>query len=196
MEGYKTIAYEIYDQLGKTVPDKVLMPVGGGDGAWGMYKGFAELHSLGLAPRVPQIIACQSAAGAPLERAWREQLPKVEPVDTTKTIAYSIVERQSGDHALLAIRRSGGRVVAVDDGALRAGEDTLRHIGICVEPSSAASLAGVRALAAAGEIAPSEVVILIGTGTGLRWPATFDDVGSPPPAVPGNLAALRQVIAL
>jgi threonine synthase len=196
MEGYKTIAYEIFDQLGKTVPDKVLMPVGGGDGAWGIYKGFAELHSLGLAQRVPQIIACQSAAGAPLESAWREQLPQVAPVDTTKTIAFSIVERQTGDHALLAIRRSGGRAVAVADVALRAAEETLRHLGICVEPSSAASLAGAHALAVSGEILPSDVVVLIATGTGLRWPATFDNVGPRPPAIAGNLAALQQVVDL
>jgi threonine synthase len=196
MEGYKTIAYEIFDQLGQRVPDKVLMPVGGGDGAWGIYKGFAELQRLGMASRVPQIIACQSAAGAPLERAWREELPRVEPVATTETIAFSIVERQSGDHALLAIRRSGGRAVAVTDAALRAAEETLRRTGIFVEPSSAASLAGARALAAAGEIASDDVVVLIGTGTGLRWPATFTAVGPRPPAIPGNLAALQGIMTL
>ena len=196
MEGYKTIAYEIFDQLGQTVPDKVLMPVGGGDGAWGIYKGFAELQRFGLTSRVPQIIACQSAAGAPLERAWREELPRVEPVDTTETIAFSIVERQSGDHALLAIRRSGGRAVAVTDGALRAAEQSLRHAGICVEPSSAASLAGARALATSGEISPNDVVVLIGTGTGLRWPATFDEIGPRPPTIAGTLAALQRVVDL
>jgi threonine synthase len=196
MEGYKTIAYEIFDQLGKTVPDKVLMPVGGGDGAWGLYKGFAELHDLGLSPRIPQIIACQSAAGAPLERAWREALPQVEPVPTSQTIAFSIVERQSGDHALLGIRRSQGRAVAVTDAALRAAEETLRQGGVCVEPSSAASLAGARELAKAGEIAPDDVVVLIGTGTGLRWPATFEDSGAEAPAITGSLTALQQVVAL
>ena len=196
MEGYKTIAYEIFHQLGKNVPDKVLMPVGGGDGAWGIYKGFAELQHLGLTPHVPQIIACQSAAGAPLEHAWRERLPQVEPVITTNTIAFSIVERQSGDHALMAIRRSGGRALAVDDAALRVAENSLRQVGICVEPSSAASLAGAHALAAAGEIAPSDVIVLIGTGTGLRWPATFADAGSQPPMSEGNLAALQEVIKL
>jgi threonine synthase len=196
MEGYKTIAYEIFQQLGDTVPDAVLMPVGGGDGAWGIYKGFAELHQLGLATRIPRIIACQSASGAPLEHAWRLNLPTVAPVPTGETIAYSIVERQSGDHALLAMRRSEGRAVAVDDVALRAAEETLRHEGICVEPSSAASLAGARALAAEQSISPDDVVVLIGTGTGLRWPATFDDIGPLPPQVAGNAAALAAVLDL
>lgn len=196
MEGYKTIAYEIYQQLGNRVPDKVLMPVGGGDGAWGIYKGFAELRELGLAERVPQLIVCQSSAGAPLERAWRLDLPAVAPVPTSDTIAYSIVERQSGDHALLAIRRSGGRAVAVDDDALRAAEETLRREGICVEPSSAASLAGLRTLAAEGGVEPGEVIALVGTGTGLRWPATFDHVEKESPAVVGDITALGAKIAL
>jgi threonine synthase len=196
MEGYKTIAYEIFQQLGNIVPDKVFMPVGGGDGAWGIFKGFAELRDLGLAERVPQLIVCQSAAGAPLEHAWRHQLPFVAPVPTTDTIAYSIVERQSGDHALLAIRRSGGQAVAVDDTALRSAEDTLRQTGICVEPSSAASLAGARAVAAEDGVAPGEVSVLIGTGTGLRWPATFAGVAANVPAVPGTVEALGAVIPL
>ncbi|HYM70299.1 MAG TPA: pyridoxal-phosphate dependent enzyme, partial [bacterium] len=145
MEGYKTIAYEIFHQLGGRAPDKVLLPVGGGDGAWGIYKGFDELRRLGLSTGIPQLIVCQSTAGAPLVEAWRRGLTRVEPVETHPTIAFSIVDRQSGDHALEAIRRSGGRAVAVDDAALRGAEELLGRSGICVEPSSAASLAGLRA---------------------------------------------------
>jgi threonine synthase len=195
MEGYKTIAYEIFHQLGGRAPDKVFLPVGGGDAAWGVYKGFRELHDAGLAVRVPQIIACQSAAGAPLEHAWRNNLAAVEPVATSATIAFSIVERQTGDHALWAVRRSGGRAVAVVDDELRAAERSLGAAGICVEPSSAASLAGGRALAAEGEIAPDETVVLLATGAGLRWPATFDD-RSPIPEVEGTIEALERCVRL
>ncbi len=107
-DGYKTMAYEIFHQLGERVPDLVFVPVGGGDGAWGLYKGFVELTNLNLASKVPQIVACQSAAGASLAYAWREQLPQIEPVTTSPTIAFSIVDGLSGDHALLAVRRSEG----------------------------------------------------------------------------------------
>jgi hypothetical protein len=57
-------------------------------------------------------------------------------------------------------------------------------------------LAGARALATTGEISPNDVVVLIGTGTGLRWPATFDEVGPRPPAIAGTLTALQQVVNL
>jgi threonine synthase len=196
MEGYKTMAYEIFHQLGGRVPDKIFFPVGGGDGAWGIYKGFGEMTRLGLAARVPQIIACQSAAGAPLVQACRENLSTVEPVATSATIAFSIVDRQSGDHALMALRRSRGRAVAVDDAALRRAEESLRRSGICVEPSSAASLAGVRSLVGEGARLAGETVVLIATGTGLRWPATFDGIGSTPPIVAASLDALSREVSL
>lgn len=195
MEGYKTIAYEIFHQLGGQVPDRIMMPVGGGDGMWGIYKGFAELDRLGLTKRVPRLVACQSAMGAPLERAWRLGSPQVEPVETSATIAFSIVERQSGDHALLGVRRSDGSAVAVDDDALRRAEETLRYAGICVEPSSAAALAGLRALAQDGESLIGEQIVLIATGTGLRWPATFDGISCMPPVVE-SLTDLAAMVSL
>jgi len=195
MEGYKTIAYEVFHQLGGRAPDKVFLPVGGGDAAWGVYKGFRHLRDAGLAGRVPQIIACQSTAGAPLEHAWRNRLQTVAPVPTSPTIAFSIVERQTGDHAYWAMQRSGGRAVAVDAAALRAAERTLGAAGICVEPSSAASLAGARALAKQGEIASDETVVLHATGAGLRWPATFEDQ-SPIPEVEGTIEALGRCVRL
>lgn len=196
MEGYKAMAYEIFHQLGRRAPDKVFLPVGGGDGAWGVFKGFDELYRLGLSSQVPEIIACQSAAGAPLAHAWDESLSRVEPVATSPTIAFSIVDRQSGDHALMAVRRSGGRAVAVDDAALRAAEDLFRKAGLCVEPSSAASLAGLRELARENARPMGETVVLIATGAGLRWPATFDDVSRKPPQVAGSLSAISRVVDL
>jgi threonine synthase len=94
MEGYKTISYEIFQQLGGRVPDQVFMPVGGGDGAWGIYKGFDELRRLGLTSSVPQVVVCQSAAGAPLVNAYRNHLTQVATVQASSTIAFSIVDRQ------------------------------------------------------------------------------------------------------
>jgi threonine synthase len=195
-DGYKTMAYEIYHQLGERAPDMVFVPVGGGDGAWGIYKGFVELKTLGLADQVPQIIACQSAAGASLAHAWREKLPQIEPVPTSPTIAFSIVDRLAGDHALIAVRRSEGRAIAVDEAELVAAEDILRKKGICVEPSSAASLASLRRLSREGAGFAGKSVVLIATGTGLRWPATFAGISSNPPQVEASIAALRRVVEL
>jgi threonine synthase len=195
-EGYKTLIYEIFHQLGERAPDLVFVPVGGGDGAWGIYKGFVELRDLGLAARVPQIIGCQSAAGASLAHAWREKLPQIEPVPTSPTIAFSIVDRLSNDHALLAVRRSEGRAVAVEETELVAAEEILRKSGICVEPSSAASLAGLRRLGRESRDLAGKSVVLIATGTGLRWPATFEGIASTPPKVAASISALGRVVEL
>jgi threonine synthase len=195
-DGYKTIAFEIYHQLGGRAPDMVFVPVGGGDGAWGIYKGFVELRELGLTARVPQIIACQSISGASLAHAWREKLPQIEPVATASTIAFSIVDRLAGDHALIAVRRSEGRGVAVEETELVAAEDLLCKSGICVEPSSAASLAGLRKHGRENAGIVGKSVVLIATGTGLRWPATFAGISSTPPQIEASISALRRVVEL
>jgi threonine synthase len=196
VEGYKTIAYEIFEQLGHRVPDMVFVPVGGGDSIWGVYKGFEELARLGMSGRVPAMIACQSSAGAPLEHAWRLNLPRVEAVEVGPTIAASIVDAQSGDHALLAIRRSGGRAVAVEDHALERAGASLQRSGICVEPSSAAALAGLEALVAMGETLTGLTVVLLGTGTGFRWPASMASQPKQVPVIDATVDALSRVVLL
>jgi threonine synthase len=196
LEGYKTMSFEIFHQLGGRVPDAVYVPVAGGDGTWGIYKGFHELHALGVATHVPRIVACQSSAGAPIVNAVEKGLDEVEPVETSSTIAFSIVDRQSGGHALEAVRRSGGGAAAVDDAELVEAEDMLRRVGVCVEPSSAASLAALRAEARRGERLDGQTVVVIGTGTGIRWPATFEPFRSEARAVPGDLRSLEAVVTL
>ena len=196
LEGYKTMSFEIFHQLGGRAPDVVFVPVAGGDGTWGIYKGFRELHDLGLAAHVPRIVACQSSSGAPIVNAVEQRLDEVAPVETSSTIAFSIVDRQSGDHALQAVRRSGGTAVAVSDAELVDAEDMLRRIGVCVEPSSAASLAALRAQARGGGSFGGETVVVIGTGAGIRWPATFEPFLSESHPVAGNLHSLEAVVAL
>jgi threonine synthase len=196
LEGYKTMSYEIFHQLGGRAPDAVYVPVAGGDGTWGIYKGFRELHELGVATHVPRIVACQSTSGAPIVNAVDHGLEAVAPVATSSTIALSIVDRQSGEHALQAVRRSGGTAVAVSDAELVDAEDMLRRIGICVEPSSAASLAALRSQARDGAGFDGETVVVIGTGAGIRWPATFEPFRSESRPVPGDLRALQEVVAL
>jgi threonine synthase len=120
----------------------------------------------------------------------------VAPVETSATIAFSIVDRQSGDHALQAVRRSGGTAVAVDDAELVDAEDMLRRVGVCVEPSSAASLAAHRSQARAGVDFDGETVVVIGTGAGIRWPATFEPFRSESRPVTGDVGALQSVVTL
>jgi threonine synthase len=197
LDGYKTIAYEIWRQLDGRLPTWCAFPVGGGDGLAGLWRGFQDLVALGLAPRGPRMLACQPEAGASVVLAWARGRPEVEPVATEPTIALSLVDRQSGDLALRAVRESDGQAVAVPDEALRDAGRALGHQGIAVEPSSAAGLAAFRALARAGALGPHDTAVFVATGAGLRWPATYDHVrDAAVPRIPAELEALRDVIRL
>lgn len=197
LEGYKTIAYEIWQQLGRRVPAWCCVPVGGGDGIAGVWRGFRELVELGLAPTGPRMVACQPEAGDSVVAAWRAGWPDVRPVRPRPTIALSLVDRLSGDHALRAVRESGGSAVAVTDEAIRdAGRELGQH-GLALEPSSATALAGLRALGKEGVLRPAETAVVLGTGAGLRWPATYDRPGTTDvPRIPPNLTMLGAVVPL
>jgi threonine synthase len=118
VEGYKTIAYEIVAALGDA-PAAVFMPLGGGDGVFGVHKGFRELSDLGVARRVPRMIGVRTP--------WRW--------------ATSISGDAPGRHALRAIEVSGGHVATVARGALVGAMRALADVGVLAEPASATSVA-------------------------------------------------------
>jgi threonine synthase len=194
LEGYKTIAFEIWRQLGGKSPDWCLMPVGGGDGIVGLWRGFLELKSLGLTTSVPRMVACQPTAGASLVNACTRSLGQIEPVETSETIALSLVDERSADQSLRAVNQSNGTAVAVDDDQLRDALELLGACGIEVEPSSAAAIAGLETLSISGTIDGGLIVAIL-TGTGLRWPATFGRLHSGKASAP-NMDSLSTVLKL
>ncbi|MFI1996235.1 pyridoxal-phosphate dependent enzyme [Actinoplanes sp. NPDC020271] len=159
-EGYKPIAYEINADLG--TPEAVFVPTGYGELLYGIWKGFDELRRLGRAPRAPRMIACEPAAAAPLVKALRDDVPAAH-VKVEATAAGSIVSPVSGHRGVLAVRSSGGRAVALTDPQLRAAQAELARAGLWTELSSAAGLAGLRALG------PFEgPVVCVSTSSGLK----------------------------
>jgi threonine synthase len=144
-EGYKTIAYEIFLQLGRRVPAAVFVPTGYGEQLYGVWKGFAELHRLGIAPRTPAIISCEPAARGPLAQALAENKPAVE-VEPRPTEAYAIACTVNGYRGVVAVRDSGGQALTVSDEELHAARTEMARSGLWAELSSAA---GVAALAQA-----------------------------------------------
>ncbi|MFJ1550890.1 pyridoxal-phosphate dependent enzyme [Streptomyces sp. NPDC088246] len=159
-EGYKTIAYEIYLDIG--VPGAVFVPTGYGELLFGIWKGFTELRRLGLTERLPRMFACEPTAAAPLAQAMRQGLPAahvaVEPTD-----AYSIVSAVSGYRGVVAVRDSGGQVVVLSDEQLGAACSELARAGLWTELSSAAGLAALRTV----EIR-DEPVVCISTSSGFK----------------------------
>ena len=167
VEGFKTIAFEIVQELGH-VPDRVFVPVGSGDGIYGIWKGFRELRDLGVVQQAPRMIACQSAGADSLVRAIRAGRSHVEMLGRVESVALSIGERVTGDHAARAVFESQGDAVAVTDQEIFAALTSAGRQGLSMETSSAASLAGMKICEAASS--ESETWVAIATGASVKWP--------------------------
>jgi threonine synthase len=178
VEGYKTIGYEIYQQLGGRMPDLVFFPAAGGDGLVGFRRAMADLKRMGLPKTDSRICACQPAGAAPLVAALEQGLDAVPFFPDAYSRALSIGDPTGGNLALPAVRETNGFGVAVTDEAiLSAGRLLARH-GLLVEPSSAASVAGaLKALQDRPELRDQTIVCVV-TSSGLKWLDDYED-GAP-----------------
>jgi threonine synthase len=174
-EGYKTIAYELYAQLGGRVPAAVFVPTAYAELLYGVWLGFKDLYERCPARTLPHMVACEPAAGAPLRRALATGQP-VAQVSEAPTAAYSIVVGSNSYRGVLAVRESEGQAVAVTDAEMMAAQAALGRQGLWAEVSAAASLAGLRQLAASLDLDGPVVCLMTSTG--------FKDQGLPAPVLP------------
>jgi threonine synthase len=172
IEGYKTIAFEIAEQLGaaEAAAAHVFVPVGGGDSIYGIYKGWRELVQLGTLDRLPRLYACQPEHAAPLVAAEAQNATEVPRVETQRSPALSIREAETGGHALRALHDSGGRALAVSDTEIIDAMSRLGRLGLSVDPASAASVAGALAMLESGKLDDGRPIVCILTASGARWP--------------------------
>jgi threonine synthase len=174
LEGKKTMAYEIFEQLGR-LPDVILYPTGGGTGLVGMWKAFDEMETLGIVGRGrPRMVSVQAAGCAPIVRAFEARADKAEAWSDPRTRAWGLrVPASLGDFLMLrALRDSRGTAVAVGDDELEEGARRLAALeGVDACPEGGACVAALRRLAAAGSIGRNETVVLFNTGTGLKYDA-------------------------
>ena len=169
VEGQKTAAYEIYEQLGGRSPDYVVLPVGNAGNISAVWKGFKELVSWGMIQKGPKMIGVQAAGAAPIATAIREGSESIRPVENpeTEASAIRIGNPVSWKKAVNAISESEGTAIAVSDEQIRNARLQLAaKEGIFVEPASAAPVAGLEFLR--GRIRKDDVVVCINTGHGLK----------------------------
>jgi threonine synthase len=165
-EGYKTIAYEIFSQLGGRVPGTVVLPTGYGELLFGVAKGFRELKSLGISDGVPQILSAEPAVRAPLACAISRNEAAAEVIGPP-SIAAGIACTVSSYRAVVALRSSGGRPLTFHDDVLAEAASELAHEGLWQEYSGVAGLAALREARQRGE-AFAEPVVTVLTSTGLK----------------------------
>ncbi|MEM2921655.1 MAG: threonine synthase [Candidatus Bathyarchaeia archaeon] len=173
IEGQKTAAFEIYQQLGNTVPDNLIVPVGNAGNISAIWKGFVELKKLGLAERLPRMMGIQAEGAAPIAHAFKKKASIVEPISYPETLATAIRigAPASWRKALNAVYNSNGLVETVNDQEiLNAQREIARLEGLFIEPASAASIAGLSKLSVQGEIERDQVTVCVATGHGLKDP--------------------------
>ncbi len=195
VEGYKTIGHEVYFQLGRRFPSRLLAPTAIGDVLYGPWKGFREIARLGAEGPLPKMVAVQAAGCDPIVQAFRAGADVVPVHPAPDTIALSIGDDTAGPITLATLRESGGEAVAVSDDAIVAAMRTLARQAIVVEPSSAATVAAALAMAAEGRLAPGEDVVCVLTGAGAKWPDEVARIAEPAELAEHDPAAFRGWIA-
>ncbi len=176
IEGKKTMGLEIAEQLGWRLPGVILYPTGGGVGIIGIYKALRELLELGwVSGEMPRLVAVQSAGCAPIVAAFGAGARDSVPWPNPHTVAFGLtVPKALGDFLVLdALYATGGTAVAVEDEALLADQrEVARLEGTFVCPEGAACFTAVRHLRESGWLTEADEVVVLNTGTGLKYPET------------------------
>ncbi|MEJ6488729.1 threonine synthase [Leucobacter sp. USCH14] len=171
LEGTKTLAYEIWEDLGFRAPDAVVMPVGAGSSLLGCAFGFRELLRSGQIERLPRLYAAQPLNCSPVDAAFHVKPGDPAPArEARPTIAEgtAIPRPIRLDVMLHVLRESGGGTVAVPEEEISAAHAVLASRGLYVEPTSATAAAGFGLLVERGAILPSETTVVLLTGSGLK----------------------------
>lgn len=190
LEGQKTAAFEVVDDLGDA-PDYHFIPVGNAGNIYAYWKGYKEYYQCGLAKKLPKMMGFQAEGAAPIVRG--------HPVENPETVATAIRigNPANWEKAVLARDESGGDIDMVsDEEILRAQKLLAQKEGIFCEPASAASIAGLLKKHKQGIFKGGEVVVCTLTGNGLKDPNIVLSQLEPPKVIEGRVEEVLEVIGL
>jgi len=170
VEGLKTFAYEVAEQLNWRCPNNVVVPCGHGTLLLGAYYGFRALMQSGAISRMPRLFAVQAAACAPIVEAFDDGQREASPVAPGETVAEGIriTEPVRSREILAALGETHGRAVSVDEETIQQTHRQLANSGLFVELTSAVAAAGARRLVSEGVIGPDECTVTALSGNGLK----------------------------
>ena len=170
LQGTKTLAYELWEDLGFQAPDNVIVPCGAGSNVLGLEIGFSELLRAGEITRMPRIFAAQPANCGPIAAAFLSGIDHIPDTPPLPTIAEgtAIAQPLRLRECLAALRDTKGGAILLSEAEIAAATLDLARIGIYVEPTCAQAAAAFARLLDAGTIAAAQTTILVMTGTGLK----------------------------
>jgi threonine synthase len=174
LEGTKTLAYELWEDLGFTAPDHVIVPCGAGSNVLGCWLGFSELRRAGQIEKLPRIWAAQPANCGPIARAALG-LPAVEARPTIAE-GTAIAQPIRLPECLTALRESDGGAVLLEEEEIAQAALSLARTGVYVEPTCAQAAAAFSKLREAGRIGARETAVVVLTGTGLKATPRFAEL--------------------
>jgi len=193
VDGYKTIAFEILEDLGRA-PDFVVVPTAYGDGIIGILRGFEDLVVMGRISQLPRMIAAE--VSGTYEAAIRDNLETPPRVNVAPSVAFSIATPIGTFQALHAIRSSNGHAVAVADNSEIMETQALvaRNEGLYLEASSALGVAAASELRKRGIAQNEDTIVVIGTSTGLKDVDATARTLPPVPVLKPDLASLEAIL--
>jgi threonine synthase len=184
LQGTKTIAYELWEDLGFRAPDNIVIPVGAGSNLLGCDIGFGELLAARQITRLPRLFCAQAVHCAPIHASFTAGTDTLLPIEARPTIAEGTAIKRPVrlKQVLAALRRSGGATIANTEDEIRAAVRDLAALGLYAEPTSCSAVAAARKLIAAGTIKPNETTVVLLTGTGLKSTAFMTELFGQAPA--------------
>ncbi len=197
IEGQKTAAFEVCDQLEGTCPETLYVPVGNGGNSSAYWKGFKEYEQLGLVEGRPMIRGVQAAGSAPIAEMFARGMEKMVPVQKPETVATAI---RIGNPAnwkktFRAIKESGGMAFTVTDDEILEAQKLMAALeGVFPEPAGAAAVAGLVKDVANGLVDRSSKIVCVSTGHGLKDPDTAISQCSKPHVIDADMKALEKLL--
>lgn len=209
IEGQKTVAVEVVQQLDWEVPDWIVLPSGNLGNAAALYAGFKLMKELGVVARYPRLVMAQAENANPLYRAWKAGLPEVAPIkaEATQATAIQIGNPVSAPRALRALEAMNGIVEQASEQELSDAAARADRTGMYTCPHTAVALAAIEKLVGRGEIRRGERVVCVSTANGLKFtefkvryhegqiPGVTSNLANPPLMLPPDYGAVVDAIA-
>lgn len=197
LEGQKSQAYEIAEQLGWKAPDYLLCPVGVGTNISAIWKGFLELKKLELIDSLPKLIAVQPEQCDVVVSAFNSKSKKLVPLEKPNTVCSAVAVSMpfDGPKVMKGLKDSGGIAVSVsDEEVLLVQQNVAKEEAIFVEPSGALPMAAVAKLNAKKFFKPTDVIVCVATGNGLKDPKSAVKMIPEPPTIDPDMSEIDNYL--